>query len=226
MHMPQFIAKPVFHLFYRYYRRASPMPPIRRVIKPYPLAAASAFEDLFASASASGCIDPIEYNLPFPKVDFLNYLCDWRGFVAHGSTLPDLATLQPLRLTKDTSEFGNRQQIFSSPDAIWALWFAILDKSRIRFTENGCVRVGHGPGRIKYYHFDLPAENKPDPPFTEGMVYIANAGDFPDHRPYPMLDWFDAEVEEWGSTVPVTPLVKLSVIPEDFPYLDKVQFRL
>ena len=88
------------------------------------------------------------------------------------------------------------------------------------------MRVGRGPGRVKYYHFDLPAENKPDPPFTEGMVYIANAGDFPDHRPYPMLDWFDAEVEEWGSTVPVMPLVKLSVTPDDFPYLDKVQFRL
>jgi hypothetical protein len=47
--------------------------------------------------------------LPYQKVDFLNYICDWRGYVAHGSTLQDLIALQPVRLTHDTSEFGNRQ---------------------------------------------------------------------------------------------------------------------
>ena len=36
----------------------------------------------------------------------------------------------------------------------------------------------------------------------------------------------DAEIEEWGSTQPVTPLAKLRVSPRDFPYLDKVQFSL
>ena len=168
----------------------------------------------------------VDYQLPSPKVDFLNYLCDWRGLVAHGSTLPDLPVLQPVRLTKDLSEFGNRQQIFCTPDGIWALWFAILDKSKIHVTENGCVRVGTGQKRAKYYHFDLPAASKGDPPFTNGMVYIANAEDFPHHRSYPLLDWLDAEIEEWGSVKPVIPLAKLQVGPEDFPYLDKVQFRL
>jgi hypothetical protein len=58
------------------------------------------------------------------------------------------------------------------------------------------------------------------------MIYIAKAEEFPDHHPYPLLAWLDAEIEEWGSVNPITPLAKLRVKPEDFPYLDKVQFRL
>ena len=58
------------------------------------------------------------------------------------------------------------------------------------------------------------------------MVYIAHAEDFPEHHPHPLLKWFEAEIEEWGSTNPVTPLAKLPVKPEDFPYLEQVQFYL
>jgi hypothetical protein len=226
MHFPSFIARPLFNVVYKLDRRASPIPPIKRVVKPASPEERAAFDNLLDSTLTQGPNTLVDYHLLYPKVDFLNYICDWRGYVAHGSPLQDFTTLQPVRLTKDSSEFGNRRQIFCSPDGTWALWFAVLDKSRIHVTENGCVRLGHGLGRIKFYHFDLPAENKSNPPFTDGMVYIANAADFPEHRPYPVLDWFDAEIEEWGSTGPVIPLAKLPVAPSDFPYLDKVQFYL
>ena len=93
-------------------------------------------------------------------------------------------------------------------------------------TRNGSVRVGRGNRRIKYYHFELPKSNKENNPFTEGMIYITRIEDFPDKRPFPILDWFDAEIEEWGSTHPVSPLARIRVCPQDFPYLDKVQFWL
>jgi hypothetical protein len=226
IHMSSFITRPLFHFIYKINRRASPIPPIQRIVQPLSADKRSTFDNLLDSALTQGSNSLIDYNLPDPKADFLNYICDWRGYVAHGSPVQNFTTLQPVRLSKDSSEFGNRRQIFCSPDGIWALWFAVLDKSKIRVTENGCVRLGHGPGRIKYYHFDLPAESKGDPPFTNGMVYIANAGDFPEHHPYPLLEWFDAEIEEWGSALPVTPLAMLPVKPEDFPYLDKVQYYL
>ena len=224
--LPAFITHPLFNLMYRIDRRKSPIPPIRRVVRPLPADQQAAFDALLDAALAQGPNTLIDYPLPYPKADFLNYVCDWRGFVAHGTPLKDLQVLQPVRLTKDSSEFGSRQQIFCAPDGIWAMWFAVLDKSKIHVTENGCVRLGHGPGRIKFYHFDLPAKNKANPPFTDGMVYIANAADFPDHRSYPMPERFDAEIEEWGSVAPVTPLARLPVTPQDFPYLDKVQFYL
>jgi len=106
------------------------------------------------------------------------------------------------------------------------MWFAILDKAKYNLTRNSSVRIGHGKNCVKYYHFELPKENKEHHPFAEGMLYITRAQDFPDKRSYPMLDWFNAEIEEWGSTNPVSPLAKIRVSPRDFPYLDKVQFSL
>lgn len=226
MHLPSIIAHPLFNLLYRLERWGSPIPPIRRAVQLTDAEQQSLFDDLLGASINSGPNYLIDYQLPYPKADFLNYICDWHGYVAHGSPAQDLSVLQPIRLSQDTSEFGNRQQIFCSPDGIWAIWFAILDKSRCHLTENGCVRFGSGTKRIKYYHFDLPAACRSDQPFTDGMAYIAQASEFPYHRHYPMLAWLDAEIEEWGSVDPVTPLFKLQVTPEDFPYLDKVQFRL
>jgi hypothetical protein len=228
MPLPDLLARPIFQIIYRINRRmqGAKTPPILRVVKRVDEKQRLAFDHLFDSALQNGSNALIPYNLSYPKSDFLNYLCDWRGYVAHGSPLHDLETLEPIRKSKDLSEFGNRQQIFASPDAMWAMWFAILDKSRYNKTRNGCVRVGSGAKRVKHYHFELPKSNAEDRPFTEGMIYIAHAGDFPDKRPYPLLDHFNAEIEEWGSTNPVAPLARIKVNPNDFPYLDAVQFVL
>jgi hypothetical protein len=220
------IARPLFYLLYRIERRGSPFPPLRRDVRPIPADKQAQFDGLLDASIKSGPNPLIDYQLPYPKIDFLNYVCDWRGFVAHGSQSQDLTILQPIRFSQDTSEFGNRQQIFCSPDGIWAVWFAILNKSKCHLTENGCIRIGSGLIRSKYYFFYLPASCQPDPPFSDGMIYITEASDFPSRDRYPMLDWVDGEVEQWGSVDPVTPLARLRVTPQDFPYLDQVQFRL
>lgn len=228
MPLPHVLAKPAFHLIYLINRRmeGATIPPIRRSIHALDEEQRLAFDPLFDSAQQSGPNAIIDYNLPYPKSEFLNYLGDWRNLVLHGSPLHDLDVLQPIRKSSDTSEFGNRQQIFGSPDAIWAMWFAILDKSKYNLTRNGCVRVGIGPKRIKYYHFELPKRNKDNSPFTEGMIYITRPTDFPDKRPFPLLSYLHAEIEEWGSINPITPLARINIKPEDFPYLDQVQFIL
>lgn len=228
MQLPSFLAKPTFHLIYTYMRRkeGATIPPIRRKVTSVDSAHKQAFDVLLDTALVGDPRKPITYNLPYPKAEFLNYICDWRGFVAHGSPLHNLEILEPIRTSSDVTEFGNRQQIFCSPDAMWATFFAILDKSKYNQTRNGSVRVGSGIKRVKYYHFELPRKNKTDNPFTDGMLYIARAQDFPDKRPYPVLDWFDGEIEEWGSTRPVSPVARIRVAPQDFPYLNQVQFSL
>lgn len=217
MLLPDLFAKPIFHVIYLINRRT---------IRPLDKERRSAFDNLFDSALLHGPNTLIDYNLPYPKSDFLNYLCDWRGFVMHGSQLTNLDTLQPIRRSRDRSEFGNRQQIFASPDAMWAMWFAILNKSKYNRTRNGCVRVGLGPRRIKHYHFELPQSNKENVPFNEGMIYIARADDFPDKRTFPLINQSNAEIEEWGNTNPVALLARIKVKPEDVPYLNQVQFNL
>jgi hypothetical protein len=226
MPLPSIIARPLFYFLYRLERMGSPIPPIQRDVYPVKKDQQAQFDHLLDVALKSGVNQLIDYQLPYPKAEFLSYLCDWRGYVAHGSVTQDLSVLQPIRYSHDSSEFGNRQQIFCSPDGIWAIWFAILDKSKCHLTENGCVRLGSGQKRTKFYHFDLPTTCQIDPPFTDGMIYIARTSDFPYRHHNPILDWFDAEIEEWGSVDPITPLIRLHVTPQDFPYLDKVQFRL
>jgi hypothetical protein len=228
MPLPHFLARPIFHVVYLINRRneGATTPPIRRKVRLPDEEQRLAFDRLFDSALHQGPNILIDYNLPYPRSDFLNYLCDWRGFVMHGSPLHDLDELKPIRKSGDDNEFGNRQQIFASPDAMWAMWFAILDKSKYNLTRNGCVRVGIGPQRIKYYHFELPKRNKENIPFTEGMMYISRPEDFPDKRPFPLLEHFNAEIEEWGSVQPIIPLARIRVTPADFPYLEQVQFSL
>ncbi len=228
MLLPSFLAKPIFHLIYTFMRlkEGATIVPIRRKVVEVDETRKQVFDMLLDSALIGNPRVPISYNLSYPKAEFLNYICDWRGFVVHGSSLPDLETLEPVRKSRDSNEFGNRQQIFCSPDANWAMWFEILDKAKYNLTRNGSVRIGRGQNRVKYYHFELSKENKENNPFAEGMIYITRAQDFPDKRPYPILDWFDGEIEEGGSTNPVSPLAKIRVSPRDFPYLDKVQFSL
>ncbi len=228
MRLPGLLAKPIFHLIYTSMRRkeGATLAPIRRKVRSVDETHKQAFDYLLDSALIGNPRVPISYNLSYPKAEFLNYICDWRGFVVHGSPMPNLVTLEPIRRSSDKNEFGNRQQVFASPDAMWGMWFAILDKDKINLTRNGSVRIGRGNHRVKYYHFELPKENNENRPFAEGMLYITRAQDFPDKRPYPMLDMLDAEIEEWGSTQPVSPLAKIRISPRDFPYLDKVQFSL
>ena len=177
MPLPSFLAKPIFHLIYTFMRRkeGATTSLIRRKVLPVDETRKQAFDYLLDSALIGNPRVPISYNLAYPKAEFLNYICDWRGFVVHGSPLADLVTLQPVRKSADKSEFGNRQQIFASPDANWPMWFAILDKAKFNQTRNGSVRIGRGQNRVKYYHFELPKENKENSPFAEGMIYIAQA---------------------------------------------------
>ena len=182
--MFSFITRPLFNFVYRIDRRKSPIPPIIRVVRSMPAEERSEFDHLLDSSLARGPYSLIDYQLPYPKVDFLNYICDWRGYVAHGSPLTDLSILEPVRLTKDSSEFGNRQQIFCSPDGTWALWFAILDKSKIHVTENGCVRVGHRDGSSTTTSISRPKARKLHPSQT-GWFTSPTPGISPNTAPTP-----------------------------------------
>jgi hypothetical protein len=226
MPLPESLSKPIFYLIYNLIRLGNGFrtPMLRRKVQPLAEEKRAAFDKIIDTAIKHGSDLPIQYDLPYPKVDFLNYLCDWRGLVAHGSPMHELKTIEPIRKSRDNNEFGNRTQIFCSPDAIWAMWFAILDKDKFTLTNNACIRIGLGERREKYYHFALPRNKKEDAPFTEGMIYICRAESFPSRRVIPILQFLGGEVEEWGSEQPVQPLAKITIAPSDFPFLNQVQY--
>jgi hypothetical protein len=229
MHLPLFIARPLFGPLFQLKRHqeGSRTPPLRR-FKRFPSAEERlGFDALWEKTLGEGPNTLIDYRLPNPKVDFLNYLCDHCGYVAHGSPLPDLPMLEPIRHSWDVTEFGNRKIIFSTPDAVWAMWFAILDKGRAGSTSNACIRLGsQSAGWIKYYHFSLPKNMQGQFPFAEGTIYLARSDCFPERHAMPLLEFFGAEFEEWGSDQPVKPVARLRISPLDFPYLDFVEYNM
>lgn len=227
--IPPFIALPIVDLHMRYENRAyhSRIPPVRRQCTPVDATRRAAFDALWQSALVSGPNRLIDYSLPYPRMEFLNYLCDEKGLVAHGSNHHDFETLEPVRKSWDVTEFGNLQQVFCSPDAIWATWFAILDRRRLQSTNNACVRVGPYGGRwtkLYYFHLSKGMEVNGAANFTEGTIYLARAEDFPARAEDKRGRLLGIEVEEWGSPNPVTPLARLRIRPEDFPYLNRVEY--
>ena len=192
-----------------------------------------AYDRLWKQSQLQGANPFINYNLPYPKIDFLNYLCDHGGslvsggIVAHGSNQGDHSLLEPVRKSQDVTEFGNRQQIFATPDAIYATWFAILDKDSYRSTKNACMRVGpQDKNWVKLYYYYLRREDAAVLPYKMGYIYLCRALDFPSRRRDKLYTALGLEVEEYGSAQPVNPLARITVEPAVFPYLDKVEFVL
>jgi hypothetical protein len=199
---------------------------IRRRVPTQSGASAKAFDSLLADARTAGPNTLIDYDLPYPKADFLNALCDHRGLVAHGSRNPGLEVLHPIRETTDAGGFGSRELAFASPDAMWAMWFAILDKSRMGgVTKNACIGVRVLRRRTyKLYYFALPEHVLSDGgPFGPGTVYLLPAEAFPERDISLNLGFARLSIEQWGSSEPVTPVARLSVASSDFPYLSRVQ---
>ncbi|MCG8350541.1 MAG: hypothetical protein MI924_22465 [Chloroflexales bacterium] len=84
--------------------------------------------------------ESMPFNLPYPKHRFLSYLTDEKNYLAHGSPLKNLTVLKAIRKSKDTEETGHEKLLLAASDAIWAMWYAILDKSRMgSLTSNDCI---------------------------------------------------------------------------------------
>src|SRR5574338_544365 len=115
----------------------------------------AAFERLFAEIterSKEGEIVDIDYDLPAPKWQSLNWLCD----------------------TKDVFEFGNRRAVYAASDGIWAMYFAIVDRDGpVRSLMNACIRVINEDGSRgePYYFFSINGDALPHNPWRQGTIY-------------------------------------------------------
>lgn len=155
-------------------------------------------------------------DLPVAKWEFLTYLCDHLGFLAHGSDRQDLTELIPVdRDRGDLTEFGNAAQLFATPDALWAMWFAVLNRQTERKwgTCNSCVRHADDQGKIyKTYWFAVPHDIiLHENPLAPGSLYILRPDTF-----------LDKNGEEWGSKQAVQPLARIDIEPADWPYHEAI----
>lgn len=181
-----------------------------------------AFENLYQQAFLAGSKHTIEYQLPYPKSDFLRYVARKHQLVFHGSTNSDIDQFQPVRTSAelfDDTGRGNLAAVYATHYPIWSMFFAIVDRSKARGAiTNGVIQVQNGFGeKLDFYFFAMTEGLFNADPWVDGMIYILPSKTF---RQLNLPNGMPSN--EWASEKPVQPLMRIPVSPKDFPFLESV----
>ena len=182
------------------------------------------FDQLFARAKAAGINNPIDYTLPIPKWQFLCYLADREDIVFHGTGEPNIQVFEP-RLSNDLNAFGAQTAVYAAGDALWAMFFAILDRSHYAMTtSNACIQLVDESGQVSEprYVFSISQPSLRHQPWRTGMVYLLPRDTFV-NQPSLRFGPYEVRVPQLASLVPVKPIARLEVAPEDFPFLRDIR---
>jgi hypothetical protein len=166
---------------------------------------AGAFDALLARTPAGGSV---EYDLPQPKWWFLHHLV-MHGFVLHGSNEREIEEFET-RPNFDAHNERHVEAVFASDDAIWPLYFAVVNRPFAPSLINWCEHPGNGTSR---YLFSIGADPRNEASWTTGTIYVLPRETF-EHTP---------ETRELTSLVPVRPRARLTVEPDDFPFKGKTR---
>lgn len=170
-----------------------------------------AYDRMFEEAITQGGL--IAYHAPYPKQRFIQYVSETKDVVLHGSNQKQIEEFEPRQQTLYNGVMT--QSVFATKDGVWPLFYAVLDKSKITINfRNGSLRTQGGRSRYHYYSLDEQTATKR--PWTSGMLYFLPGETFVKSG-HGMI-----EFEEWVSAVPVKPLAKLEVDPQDFYFINKV----
>jgi hypothetical protein len=180
-----------------------------------------AFEDLWQSIHKG---DFINYQLPYPKWQFLSYLCETRELVLHGSQNKEIGIVEP-RQANDKKAFSNQHAIYATTDGIWVIYFAILDrKNNPEMTLfNSCLRAQFSIDQISdpMYFFSITHSVLLRKPWCEGMIYILPRQSF-EREATQQMQGIEIVFPHWISPLPVDPVARLQVGPQDFPFLAQI----
>jgi len=182
-----------------------------------------AFDELLKTTLSIGGCPTIDYTLPWPKWQFLCHLSEYHNIALHGSGDPNIALFEP-RQSKDLNEFGSQKAVYAASDGLWAMFFAIVDRDQVTSITNACVRLAdemgiqHGP----YYVFSVSRSALPSQPWRTGMVYLLPRSTFTT-QPSMEFGSYQVHIAQLASLAPVQPLAKLTITPEDFPFLLQIR---
>lgn len=181
----------------------------------------AAFEALAVSTQPGGFID---YQLAYPRWQYLSYLCSSRDLVLHGSQNAGIAEVEP-RKAIDVKAFSNQEAIYATTDGIWVIFFAIVDRQKFSPLSlfNSCLEIRVSPGQVMgpLYFFSITHSALIQNPWCDGVVYILPRENF---QREPAQQMLGAEIAfpHWISARPASPVARLKVCPQDFPFLAQV----
>lgn len=181
-----------------------------------------AFSALMTELLLDGNGREIEWQLPYPKHEFLQYLAMQEEFIFHGSKNMDITEFSTRRTSvelNDRSGRGNKQAVYGTHDGLWPMFFAIVDRQNLSGSiRNGVMYLKNEQGDEQaVYQFSINQELVAKRPYTPGALYVLP------RETFSRISIADGSLSnEWASEVPVKPLAKLILEPEDFPFLDQI----
>jgi len=180
-----------------------------------------AFEDLWQARRKR---DFLDYHLPYPKWQFLSYLCESRELVLHGSQNQGIGTVEP-RQANDMKAFSNRRAIYATTDGIWVIYFAVLDRQKYPGLSlfNSCLRAWISANQLSepLYFFSVTHSALLQKPWCKGTIYILPRRSF-EREASQQVQGVEIIFPHWISSLPADPLGKLQVGADDFPFLAQI----
>jgi hypothetical protein len=182
----------------------------------------SAFSSLFQNTLNQADGGWINYDLPYPKYEFIQYVNSQNIIIFHGSNKLDIETFAPIRTSvelHDQSGRGNLQAVYGTHDGLWSMFFAVVDRVKLRGSiRNGVMLFHNRAGEaLAVYNFSINQEQLPEKPWCQGALYFLPRDTFK------RLNLTEhAYANEWASEQEVKPIAKLKMEPEDFPFLDRI----
>ena len=180
-----------------------------------------AFERLFQATPVGGLID---YQLPYPKWQYLSWLCETKELVLHGSQNLGIDTVEPQQ-ARDIKAFSKQDAIYATTNGIWVIYFAIIDRKNFPGLSlfNSCLQVRTAADQWSepFYFFSISQFARVQNPWCEGMVYILPRQTF-EQEAHQQAQGMEVVFPHWISPVAVQPIARLRVESQDFPFLDQI----
>ena len=158
-----------------------------------------------------------------PRWPFVEWLTREGTVIFHGSPKPDIDVFTPVRSSvelMDQAGTGNLAAVYGTSYGLWAMWFAVLDRSRLQGSiRNGVLRWTDRGGRpLDVYHFSVHHEHVGEDIWRSGTLYLLP------RRPFHPNSFLPGGPPsgEWASPEEVEPLKRIAVDPDDFPFVKQV----
>jgi len=164
----------------------------------------------------------IEYQLPYPKHEFVQYLMEKELFIFHGSNNLEIEIFQPVRTSVelfDKDGVGNQQAVYGTHDGLWSMFFAVVARSKLKGSiRNGVAYFHNRVGEpLALYNFSINKDQLAERPYREGALYLLPRDTFTRQK-----FGENSYSNEWTSPKSVMPFAKLKVQPEDFPFIKQI----
>ena len=186
--------------------------------------AAAAFETLFDRAVSAGPNTLIEYDLPWPRWQFVCHIVESRQLIAHGSQNGTIEQFEP-RQAHDAHPFGNREAVYGASDGLWSMYYAILDRAtHPMLLVNSAMRVELEDASLSdpFYFFSISRPALDARAFRPGTLYFLPGDSFEAMPPLSVAGQ-RVHIPQWASLEAVAPLARIAIEPEDFPFLDQIR---